>query len=598
MTGSNQLGLHSEASASAAGPGWLDPAELRIGLGCMRLSTEVDGARETAAATIKAALDAGITVFDTARAYGDDQLRPGDNEQLLASVLREHDPRRVARIVTKGGMTRSGGGWSPDGRAGTLLADCEASLAALDGLAIDLYLIHAPDARLPWRTTLRALARLLAEGMVKHVGISNVNRRQLDEALDIVDVVAVEVALNVFDDSALRGGVVERCLERGVTVIAHSPLGGPRRASKLGKHPVLTQVATANGTTPAEVALAWLLGLAPNVVPIPGARRPDTARSSASAARVRLGDAQSTALADAFGRLRTVRSTDADVSEDADIVVIAGIPGAGKSRIADQLAAAGYQRLNRDSRGGTLRDLLQPLDDALTSGVSRIVLDNTYLTRATRSHVIEAGERHGLSVRCLWIDTPLAQAQVNLVERLLDRFGALPAPEELRAAARKEPGVLTPTSQMRALRDLEPPSTDEGFVRVDRVPFTREPASLRQRLGVFVDASALVQAGWRDALAGTDPSAPHLVFDWSPTGADDRLAAGIERLSSIAAVVEGGLCSHAAGPPVCWCRPPLPGLVLAFARRHRVDPARSALIGTSAAHRTLASTLGARYVSV
>jgi aryl-alcohol dehydrogenase-like predicted oxidoreductase/predicted kinase len=598
VTGSNQAGLHSTASVSVAGPGWLDPAELRVGLGCMRLSTAAGGAPDGAAATIKAALDAGITVFDTARAYGDGEHGLGENERLLASVLREHDPRRAARIVTKGGMTRSGGGWIPDGRAGTLIADCEASLAALDGIAIDLYLIHAPDQRLPWQTSLRALARLLAEGMVKRVGISNVNRRQLDEALEIVDVAAVEVALSVFDDSALRGGVVERCVERGVAVIAHSPLGGPRRASSVSKHPVLTQVAAATGTTPGEIALAWLLELAPNVLPIPGARRPATARSSADVARLRLSDADSAALTNAFGRLRRLPSTRAEVSQDADIVVIAGIPGAGKSRVAAQLAAAGYHRLNRDTRGGTLRDLLQPLDDALTSGVRRIVLDNTYLTRASRSHVIEVGELHGAPVRCIWIDTALAQAQVNIVERLLDRFGALPAPEELRAVARKEPGLLTPTSQMRALRDLEPPSTDEGFVRVDRVPFTREAAPLRRRVGGFVDANAVLQAGWRDAFAGSELSVPHLVFEWSPTGSNDRLAAAIERLSSIAAVVEGGLCPHAAGPPVCWCRPPLPGLLLAFARRHGVDPARSVVIGTGPSHRTLAATLGARYVPV
>jgi aryl-alcohol dehydrogenase-like predicted oxidoreductase len=562
----------------------------------MRLSTEVGGAQEVAAETIKAALDSGITVFDTARAYGDGEHRLGDNERLLGSVLREHDQRRAARVVTKGGMTRSGGAWIPDGRARTLLADCEASLAALDGIAIDLFLIHAPDPRLPWRTSLRALARLQTEGMVKCVGISNVNRRHLDEALDTVDIAAVEVALSVFDDAALRGGVLERCLERGLALIAHSPLGGPHRAGSLSKHAALTQVAAATGTTPGEVALAWLLEVAPNVVPIPGARRPDAARSAASAGRMRLNQADSTVLADAFSRLRKVRSTRPNVSEDADIVIVAGIPGSGKSRVAEQLVTAGYQRLNRDSRGGTLRDLLPPLDAALTSGVRRLVLDNTYLSRATRSHVIEVGERHRVPVRCIWIDTPLAQAQVNLVERLLDRFGALPEPEELRAVARNEPGLLTPTSQMRALRDLEPPSTDEGFARVDRVPFSREAAPLRPHVGVFVDAGALVHAGWRDALAGTDGSAPHLVFDWSPAGADDRLATGIERLSTIAVLVEGGLCPHAAGPPVCWCRPPLPGLMLAFARRHSVDPARSVLIGTSAAHRTLANTLGARYV--
>ena len=85
------------------------------------------------------------------------------------------------------------------------------------------------------------------------------------------------------------------------------------------------------------------------------------------------------------------------------------------------------------------------------------MLDNTYLTRAARSHAVEAAARHGVPARCVWLDTPLAQAQVNLVERLLERFGALPRRTELRVLARREPGVLPPTSQMRALRELEPP---------------------------------------------------------------------------------------------------------------------------------------------
>src|SRR5207249_11755989 len=170
-----------------------------------------------------------------------------------------------ARIVTKGGMTRTGGGWIPDGRAKAILSDCEASLAALDGLAIDLYLVHAPDPRTPWRTSVRALARLVDEGLVRRVGLSNVNRRQLDEALELAPVAAVQVALSPYDDRAVRGGVVERCAEAGIAVIAHSPLGGPRRAGRLARHPALADAAAACGATAAEVALAWLLDVSPAV---------------------------------------------------------------------------------------------------------------------------------------------------------------------------------------------------------------------------------------------------------------------------------------------------------------------------------------------
>jgi hypothetical protein len=227
------------------------------------------------------------------------------------------------------------------------------------------------------------------------------------------------------------------------------------------------------------------------------------------------------------------------------------------------------------------------------------VLDNTYLTRAARSHVVDAAAGHDLRVRCVWLDTPLAQAQVNLVERLLELHEALLPPDELRAAAQSAPGLLMPTSQMRALRQLEPPSLDEGFAAVERVPFVRASRQGATRAGVFVAAAAVRRAGWRRALAEGAPDAPHLVYDWSPDGGRADVAAAVAAVEAeVGGQVEGAVCAHPGGPPACWCRPPLPGLPLAFARAHGVDPSRSLLVGTGPAHRTLARALGARYIPV
>jgi aryl-alcohol dehydrogenase-like predicted oxidoreductase/predicted kinase len=566
----------------------------------MRMSTDESRDEDLALETIAAAAESGITVFDTAHAYGLGASELGHNERLLARGLRRSGADVSARIVTKGGMTRTGGGWIPDGRAKAIRADCEASLAALDGLAIDLYLIHAPDPRTPWRTSVRALSRLVDEGVVRRVGLANVNRHQLDEAFELAPVTAVQVALSPFDDRALRGGVLDRCAEREIAVIAHSPLGGTRRAGGLGRHEALADVAAARGATPAEVALAWLLDLSPAVVAIPGARRPETARSAARAAKLGLDAGDRAALARAFGRPRPARIKVARPRDDAEVVLVMGIPGAGKSRVAEEYVSRGYVRLNRDERGGTLREIADALDEELSSGVRRVVLDNTYLTRAARSYPIETANRYRVPTRCIWLDTPLAQAQVNLVERLLERFGSLPSPEELRGLARREAGVHAPTSQMRALRELEPPSIDEGLGKIEHVPFERMPRVTRTRSvrpGVFVAAAALRQPGWEHTLQQGDRSAPHLVFDWSPDGSPDALtdlAAGLS--TEVSGPVESALCPHAAGPPRCWCRPPLPGLPLAFARTHGIDPSRSLLVGTGPAHRTLATTLGARYI--
>src|SRR5205814_2413200 len=134
----------------------------------------------------------------------------------------------------------------------------------------------APDPRVPWSTSVRALARLVDDGLVRTVGLSNVNRTQLDEALELAPIAAVENALNAYDDRALRGGVVARCEARSLTFIAHSPLGGPKRAKKLD----------------AEEALGRLLAISPVVVPIPGATRPETVRSAARAVPVRVARAR------------------------------------------------------------------------------------------------------------------------------------------------------------------------------------------------------------------------------------------------------------------------------------------------------------------
>ncbi len=290
-------------------PTWLDESELRVGLGCMRLTNE---------APIIAAAEAGITVFDTARAYG-------GSEQLLGRALRGMGLR--GRVVTKGGM---GEGWVPDGRAKTIRADCERSLAELGGLPIDLYLLHAPDPRTPWSTSVRALARLVDDGLVARVGLSNVNRPQLDAALELAPIAAVEVGLSRYDDRALRGGMVSRCVELGIAFIAHSPLGGPRRARKLG-------------TDEAEQALAWLLALAPQLVAIPGATRAETARSAARAATLKV-------------HIPSQPQTRTPARE-GEVVLIMGIPGAGKSRLAKEWVARDYRRLNRDERGGSLKAL-------------------------------------------------------------------------------------------------------------------------------------------------------------------------------------------------------------------------------------------------
>ncbi len=558
---------------------WLAPQELRVGLGCMRLSTEPDRDEARAIDTIAAALAAGVTVFDTARAYAWSDAELGHNERLLARALAGHPQ---ARVASKGGMGRPEGRWLPDGRARALTADCEASLEALGGRPIDLYLLHAPDPRTSWSTSVRALLGLRERGLVPRVGVCNVNRRLLDQAIAIGPIDAVQVALGPFDDAALRGGVIERCAELGITVMAHSVLGGPSRAGRLRQHPVLRPIADKHGVEPGDVALAATLDLDPRVVALAGARRPETAARAAAAARLTLDDDDRAELRRV---LAAVSLPAPAVRREGEVLLVMGLQGAGKSDAAAAWIARGYRRLNRDATGTSLAALNRELDQALAAGERRLVLDNTYVTRAARRAVIEIAARHGVAVRGLWLDTPIAAAQVNVVLRMLAQHGRLLEPEEL--ARGQGPAALAPTAQFRTQRSLELPSADEGFAALEVVPFQRRP--MPGAAARFIALDRLLDEGDRlrpeadQLIAGETPA---FAFGWRPGRAELRLAALEGR-------IEVRHCPHPGGPPRCWCRPPLPGLLVALAVERGLDPARSLVLGSSAAHRAMADALGA-----
>jgi aryl-alcohol dehydrogenase-like predicted oxidoreductase len=557
---------------------------IRIALGCMRLSTDDDRDEARAAATIRAALDAGVRVFDTARAYARDDTELGHNERLLAGVLRERRATDV-RVVTKGGMRRPRGAWEPDGRARTLRADCEASLEALDGLCVDLFLLHAPDRRVAWATSVRTLAGLVEAGLVRRVGLSNVTRRQLDEALALAPIAAVQVPVGPFADAALRGGVVGRCLELGIEVLAHSPLGGPERAGRLDRHAELAAVAARHGVSAQRIALEALADLHPSIVPVVGARRPETVRSCTTP--LALGDADRAALEARYGWRAILHPPAPAAFTGAELVLVMGVQGAGKSTAAQAWEARGYERMNRDGRGGSMKDLQAAIDAKLAASTSKLVADNTYCTRATRQAAIAAARRLGAQVTGVWLETPVAEAQRNVILRMLAAHGRLLEPEEMERARTAE--SIGPGALWRLLRDVEPPAVDEGFTRLEIVPFARRPRDTPGRAATFVALDA-VDALDPARLGVDSPGDPRLVFGWTPGATAERTRELQARFGTRVLC-----CPHAAGAARCWCRPPLPGLLLALAESHGVDVSQSAVVGTSEAHERMARAIGAAY---
>jgi aryl-alcohol dehydrogenase-like predicted oxidoreductase len=273
-----------------------------IGLGAMPLSLEGGPSEADAIRTIHAALDAGVDLVDTADAYARDESEVGHNERLVAKAIRTPPARRDSVIVaTKGGHVRRGTAWDVDGRPEHLRAACEASLRALGTDRIDLYQFHRPDPAVPFAESVGAFKELQDEGKVRWVGLSNVTVAQLEEALDIVEVVAVQNQLSVAFTHPIAAGEVAACTERGIAFLPWSPLGGIGKAGSVTAVAAVNDVAAAHGVSPQQAVLAWLLALGPTVVPIPGARRPETIRDSAAAAALELAGDEVAAISGAAG---------------------------------------------------------------------------------------------------------------------------------------------------------------------------------------------------------------------------------------------------------------------------------------------------------
>jgi aryl-alcohol dehydrogenase-like predicted oxidoreductase len=259
-----------------------------IGLGEMPLSLAGRPDEAQAVRTIHAALDAGVTLIDTADAYCRDQSDFGHGERLVAKALAawSGDRDRVL-VATKGGHTRPGGSWDLAGRPEYLRQACEASLERLGVEAIGLYQFHRPDPTVPFTESVGALAELRAAGKVRLVGLSNVSVDQIRQARELVEVASVQ---NEFSPRFRRSeGELAWCAANRIAFLPWSPLGGIGRGRDLGgRHRAFAEVAEGHGVSPQQVALAWELAKAPVVIPIPGSSRPETILDSAAAASLRL----------------------------------------------------------------------------------------------------------------------------------------------------------------------------------------------------------------------------------------------------------------------------------------------------------------------
>jgi pyridoxine 4-dehydrogenase len=262
----------------------------RLGFGAMRITGQgVWGEpRDPAAARLllRRVVEAGVNLIDTADSYG-----PEVSENLIAEALHPYPEGLV--IATKGGLTRPGPGrWEPNCRPERLKRCCEDSLVRLKLERIDVYQLHTVDPKVPIEDSIAALAELRAEGKIRHVAVCNVGGEELERAREIVEIVSVQNRYNLTDRSSEE--VLQVCERDGLGFMPWFPLATGSLARPGG---ALDEIARAHNATPAQVALAWLLGHSPVMLPIPGTSSIEHFEENQEAAQLALGESEADALA-------------------------------------------------------------------------------------------------------------------------------------------------------------------------------------------------------------------------------------------------------------------------------------------------------------
>ena len=255
----------------------------RLGFGAMRITGPgIWGEPEDhdeALAVLRRAVELGVNLIDTADSYG-----PEVSENLIAEALHPY-PDELA-IATKGGLLRPGPGrWEPDCSPEHLREACEGSLRRLRVDRIDLYQLHTVDRKVPFERSVETMASLREEGKVRLVGLSNVTTDHVERALEIVPIASVQNRYNLEDRAS--EGVLDACEELGIGFIPWFPLATGSLAQPGGP---LDEIAAAHDATPSQIALAWLLGRSPVMLPIPGTSSVEHLEQNLAAAHIQLSD--------------------------------------------------------------------------------------------------------------------------------------------------------------------------------------------------------------------------------------------------------------------------------------------------------------------
>jgi len=233
--------------------------------------------RDECIAVLKTALDLGVTLIDTADSYG-----PEVSERIIAEALYPYRENLV--VATKAGLLRPGPGrWEPDCRPQHLRAAVEGSLKRLRLERIDLLQLHTVDPKLPYAEQIGTLVELQREGKIRHIGVSNVNLEELEEARQLATIVSVQNRYNLGDRES--EDVLDYCAREKIGFVPWFPLATGDLAKPGGR---LVEIARRLRATPAQVALAWLLAKSPVMLPIPGTASVEHLKENVAASGIML----------------------------------------------------------------------------------------------------------------------------------------------------------------------------------------------------------------------------------------------------------------------------------------------------------------------
>jgi pyridoxine 4-dehydrogenase len=257
----------------------------RLGYGAMRITGKGIWGEpkdpDEAKRVLRRAVELGVNFIDTADSYG-----PAVSERLISEALAPYPKGLV--IATKGGLTRQGPDqWQPVGRPEYLVQQVHMSLRLLRTTTIDLWQLHRFDPKVPVEESLAPIVQLQKQGKIRHVGLSEVKPKEIDQARKVIDIVSVQNMYNVSERQ--HEDVLQYCEKNGLAFIPWFPVAAGKLAQPGGK---LDELAKRHGATVSQLSIAWLLHRSPVMLPIPGTSSVAHLEENMKAADISLSDAE------------------------------------------------------------------------------------------------------------------------------------------------------------------------------------------------------------------------------------------------------------------------------------------------------------------